>query len=127
GTTGAGSGTGGGSGSTAGASGEAGSAWFVAGGRRLAQVPLARLDPGGAATTSTLGAGSTSAPGMAPTSSLAATTPSTAAPAPSATAAPGSGGPSGAALTVGTVVRVWAVPPGAAVPAIDPFLRRAPP
>jgi D-alanyl-D-alanine carboxypeptidase len=120
GTTGAGSGTGGGSGSTAGASGEAGSAWFVAGGRRLAQVPLARLDPGGAATTATLGAGSTSAPGMAPTSTLTA-------PAPSATAAPGSGGPSGAALTVGTVVRVWAVPPGVAVPAIDPFLRRAPP
>jgi D-alanyl-D-alanine carboxypeptidase len=143
GATGAGSGTGGGSGSTAGASGQAASAWFVAGGRRLVQVPLAQLDPGGAATTatlgavptstlaaaptSTLGAGSTSAPGMAPTSSLAATTPSTAAPAPSATAAPRSGGPSGAALTVGTVVRVWAVPPGAAVPAIDPFLRRAPP
>jgi D-alanyl-D-alanine carboxypeptidase len=109
-----------GSAGTTGAGSGTGSAWFVAGGRRLAQVRLARLDPGGAATTATLGAGSASAPGAAPTATLTA-------PAPSATAAPGSGGPSGAALTVGTVVRVWAVPPGAAVPAIDPFLRRAPP
>jgi D-alanyl-D-alanine carboxypeptidase len=119
GTTGAGSGTGGGPGSTAGASGEAGSAWFVGGGRRLVRVPLARLDPGGAAPTSTLAAAPTSTLGAAPTSTLTA-------PAPSAAAAPGSGGPSGAILTVGTVVRVWAVPPGAVAPAIDPFLRRAP-
>jgi serine-type D-Ala-D-Ala carboxypeptidase (penicillin-binding protein 5/6) len=117
--TGAGSGTGGGPGSTAGASGEAGSAWFVGGGRRLVRVPLARLDPGGAAPTSTLAAAPTSTLGAAPTSTLTA-------PAPSAAAAPGSGGPSGAILTVGTVVRVWAVPPGAVAPAIDPFLRRAP-
>src|SRR5215216_5642454 len=73
GTAGAGSGTGGGPGSTPGASGEAGSAWFVGGGRRLVRVPLARLDPGGAAPASTLGA--------APTSTLAA-------PASSAAAAP---------------------------------------
>jgi D-alanyl-D-alanine carboxypeptidase len=118
GTAGAGSGTGGGPGSTAGgpgstagASSEAGSAWLVGGGRRLVRVPLARLDPGRAAPTSTLGA--------APTSTLTA-------PASSAAAAPGSGGPSGATLTMGTVVRVWAVPPGAVAPAIDPFLRRAP-
>ena len=37
------------------------------------------------------------------------------------------GGPPGATLTVGTVVRPWPVPPGAPAPAIDPFLRRAPP
>jgi hypothetical protein len=91
----------------------------VGGGRRLVRVPLARLDPGGAAPTSTLAAAPTSTLGAAPTSTLTA-------PAPSAAAAPGSGGPSGAILTVGTVVRVWAVPPGAVAPAIDPFLRRAP-
>jgi D-alanyl-D-alanine carboxypeptidase len=111
GTTGAGSGTGGGSGSSEGAPGEAGSAWFVGGDRRLVRIPLARPDPGRPAPTST--------PGAAPTSTPTA-------PPPSAGAAPGSGGPSGATLTVGTVVRVWAVPPGAVVPAIDPFLRRAP-
>jgi D-alanyl-D-alanine carboxypeptidase len=85
------------------------SAWFVGGGRRLVRVPLARLEAGGAAPSST--------PGMS--------APSTA-PAPSTGADPGSGGPAGATLVEGTVVRVWAVPPGAAAPAIDPFLRRAP-
>jgi D-alanyl-D-alanine carboxypeptidase (penicillin-binding protein 5/6) len=39
----------------------------------------------------------------------------------------GSGGPPGATLTAGTVVRVAPVPPGAPAPAIDPFLRRTPP
>jgi D-alanyl-D-alanine carboxypeptidase len=127
GTAGAGSGTGGGPGSTAGASGEAGSAWFVGGGRRLVRVPLARLDPGGAAPTSTLAAAPTSTLAANPTSTLGAAPTSTlTAPASSAAAAPGSGGPSGATLTMGTVVRVWAVPPGALAPAIDPFLRRAP-
>jgi D-alanyl-D-alanine carboxypeptidase len=134
------------SGSAAGATADGASAWFVAGGRRLAPIPLARLDPGGAvptstpgtAPTSTPGAAPTSAPGAAPTSAPAAaptstlgvgstaTPPSAGAPAPSTATAPGSGGPSGAPLTVGTVVRVWAVPAGAGVPAIDPFLRRAP-
>ena len=73
------------------------SAWFVAGGRRLVRVPLARVGTGGVAPTST------------PTSTGAV---------------PGSGGPPGATLAAGTVVRVGPVPPGA--PAIDPFLRRPP-
>jgi hypothetical protein len=112
---GAGSGTTGGSGPAAGASPGATSAWFVGGGRRLVRVPLARLEAGGAAPTST-----PTAPAPSP-----APGPSTA-PAPSTGAVPGSGGPAGATLVEGTVVRVWAVPPGAAAPAIDPFLRRAP-
>ena len=37
------------------------------------------------------------------------------------------GGAPGATLTVGTAVRLRPVPPGAAPPVIDPFLRRAPP
>jgi D-alanyl-D-alanine carboxypeptidase len=76
------------------------SAWFVGGGRRLVRLPLARAAAG-------------TAPASTPT-----------APVPPGTA-PGSGGPSGATLVAGTVVGVWAVPPGAAVPVIDPFLRRA--
>jgi serine-type D-Ala-D-Ala carboxypeptidase (penicillin-binding protein 5/6) len=40
---------------------------------------------------------------------------------------PGSAGPPGATLTAGAVVPVGPVPPGAASPAIDPFLRRDPP
>jgi serine-type D-Ala-D-Ala carboxypeptidase (penicillin-binding protein 5/6) len=100
-------------------------AWFVGGGRRLVRVPLAQLDAGGAAPTSALGAGPTSAGGAAPGSTPTAAPPS-GAPPPSTGAAAGSGGPSGAALSVGTVVRVWAVPPGAGAPAIDPLLRRAP-
>jgi D-alanyl-D-alanine carboxypeptidase len=138
GAPGAGSGTSGGSGSAAGATADEASAWFVTGNRRLVRIPLARLDPGRAAPTSTPGvvptstpgAAPTSAPGPAPTSTLGVgsttTPPSAGAPAPSTATAPGSGGPSGAPLTVGTVVRVWAVPAGAGVPAIDPFLRRAP-
>jgi serine-type D-Ala-D-Ala carboxypeptidase (penicillin-binding protein 5/6) len=76
------------------------SAWFLGGGRRLVRLPLARA------------AGAATAP----------STPT--APAPGATA-PGSGGPWGATLVAGTVARVWAVPPGAVAPVIDPFLRRA--
>jgi serine-type D-Ala-D-Ala carboxypeptidase (penicillin-binding protein 5/6) len=102
-------------------------AWFVGGGRRLVRLPLAQLDAGGAAPTSALRAAPTSTLGVAPTSTVgvAPSSTTTAAP-PSTGAVAGSGGPSGAALSVGTVVRVWAVPPGAGAPAIDPFLRRAP-
>ena len=117
---GAGPGTTGGSGPAAGASSGATSAWFVGGGRRLVRVPLVRLEAGGAAPTSTPTA---PAPSTAPAPTVPG--PSTA-PAPSTGAVPGSGGPAGATLVEGTVVRVWAVPPGAAAPAIDPFLRRAP-
>jgi len=75
--------------------------WFVAGERRLAQVRLGPLPPTGIAPSAT----------PAPTTSLAAG----GAPGPAAT------------LTVGAPVRVGPVPPGAPAPAIDPFLRRAPP
>ena len=88
-------------GSAAATSGDAASAWFVGGGRRLARLPLARAPGAGTAPTPT------------PTT-----------PAPSTGVASGSGGPSGAVLVAGTVVRVWAVPPGAVAPVIDPFLRR---
>src|SRR5215211_2011134 len=88
-------------GSAAVTSGDAASAWFVGGGRRLARLPLARAPGAGTAPTPT------------PT-----------APAPSTGVVSGSGGPSGAVLVAGTVVRVWAVPPGAVAPVIDPFLRR---
>jgi serine-type D-Ala-D-Ala carboxypeptidase (penicillin-binding protein 5/6) len=76
-------------------------AWFVGGERRLVRVRLVPLAAAGPAPTSTL---------VAPPASGSA-----------------SGGPPGSTLTVGGVVRVWPVPPGAAAPAIDPFLRRAPP
>ncbi|MDF2744365.1 MAG: hypothetical protein K0S88_5742, partial [Actinomycetia bacterium] len=75
--------------------------WFVAGERRLAQVRLGPLPPTGIAPSAT----------PAPTTSLAAG----GAPGPAAT------------LTAGAPVRVGPVPPGAPAPAIDPFLRRAPP
>jgi D-alanyl-D-alanine carboxypeptidase len=91
------------------------SAWFVGGGRRLVRVPLAPAASGTAPTPTT------TAP--APSTGSAAPT----APAPPGSAAPESGGPSGASLVAGTVVRVWAVPPGAGAPVIDPFLRRAAP
>jgi D-alanyl-D-alanine carboxypeptidase len=76
-------------------------AWFVGGERRLVRVRLVPLAAAGPAPTSTL---------VAPPASGSA-----------------SGGPPGSTLTVGGVVRVWPAPPGAAAPAIDPFLRRAPP
>jgi D-alanyl-D-alanine carboxypeptidase len=41
-------------------------------------------------------------------------------------AQPPTGGPAGSALVAGTVVRLAPVPPGAAAPVIDPFLRRSP-
>jgi D-alanyl-D-alanine carboxypeptidase len=88
------------------------SAWLVGGGRRLVRLPLA---PAAAGTAPTATPTAPVPSGTAPPTSAAASTET----------APGSGGPSGATLVAGTVVRVWAVPPGAAVPVIDPFLRRA--
>ena len=79
-------------------------AWFTAGGRRLAQV---RLDP--------MPAGGPTAP----------TT--TVAPPPPAAPSTAAGTDPAAALTAGAVVRVGPVPPGAPSPTIDPSLRRAPP
>jgi serine-type D-Ala-D-Ala carboxypeptidase (penicillin-binding protein 5/6) len=103
GTTGGGSG--GGATTTGGGSGSAGprgatTGWFVAGARRLAQVRLGPLPPTGIAPSAT--------------------------PAPTTSPAAGAPGPA-ATLTVGAPVRVGPVPPGAPAPAIDPFLRRAPP
>jgi serine-type D-Ala-D-Ala carboxypeptidase (penicillin-binding protein 5/6) len=98
-----GGGSGGGAGATGGGSADrrgAATGWFVAGARRLAQVRLGPLPPTGIAPSAT----------PAPTTSPAAGTP----------------GPA-ATLTVGAPVQVGPVPPGAAAPAIDPFLRRAPP
>jgi D-alanyl-D-alanine carboxypeptidase (penicillin-binding protein 5/6) len=108
-------------GSAAATSGDAASAWFVGGGRRLARLPLARAPGAGTASTPTP---TTPAPstGPAPSGGAPATGPSGAAP--GTGVASGSGGPSGAVLVAGTVVRVWAVPPGAVAPVIDPFLRR---
>jgi serine-type D-Ala-D-Ala carboxypeptidase (penicillin-binding protein 5/6) len=99
-------GSGGGAGTTSGGSGSAGprgatTGWFVAGERRLTQVRLGPLPPTGIAPSGT----------PAPTTSPAAG---------------GTPGPA-ATLTVGAPVRVGPVPPGAPAPAIDPFLRRAPP
>jgi len=89
----------------------AANAWFTAGGRRLAPVPLAPLPPGGPAATTTRPA---AAPSTATTAAVAA---------PSATAGPDPA----ATLTVGAVVRPHPAPPGAPAPTIDPSLRRAPP
>jgi D-alanyl-D-alanine carboxypeptidase (penicillin-binding protein 5/6) len=94
-------------GSAAATSGDAASAWFVGGGRRLARLPLARAPGAGTASTP---APTTPAPstGPAPSGGAPATGPSGAAP--GTGVASGSGGPSGAVLVAGTVV--------------DPFLRR---
>jgi serine-type D-Ala-D-Ala carboxypeptidase (penicillin-binding protein 5/6) len=108
-------------GSAAATSGDAASAWFVGGGRRLARLPLARAPGAGTASTPAPTAPAPST-GPAPSGGAPATGPSGAAP--GTGVASGSGGPSGAVLVAGTVVRVWAVPPGAVAPVIDPFLRR---
>jgi serine-type D-Ala-D-Ala carboxypeptidase (penicillin-binding protein 5/6) len=76
-------------------------AWFTGGRGRIGRVRLVRLPAAGPA------------PSAAPGTSAATTTAGTAG--------------SEATLTAGTVVRVRPVPPGAVAPAIDPFLRRAPP
>jgi D-alanyl-D-alanine carboxypeptidase len=77
-------------------------AWFEAGGSRLARLRLTPLPSTGPA-------------------------PPPAAPSTAAGSSAGSEGPSGATLTLGSAVRIWPVPPGAPAPAIDPFLRRSPP
>jgi D-alanyl-D-alanine carboxypeptidase len=98
-----------------GAAGGAGSGWFLTGRQRLVPVRLGRLPAAGPAPTSTL---------AAPPSSAAPS----ATPPPAAAGGAGSGGgPLGATLVVGAAVRPWPVPPGAAAPTIDAFLRRAPP
>jgi serine-type D-Ala-D-Ala carboxypeptidase (penicillin-binding protein 5/6) len=84
----------------------AASAWLVVGGTRLLRVPLARLPAAGPPPSATLAAPPSTAPG--------------------ATAGTGPGAP-GATLTAGTAVRPSPVPPGAAAPTIDPFLRRPSP
>jgi D-alanyl-D-alanine carboxypeptidase len=83
-------------------------AWFTAGGRRLTQVPLAPIPAGGVAASTT---------------TVAAAPPAAAPP----TAGAAGPGPATATLTVGAVVQVQPVPPGAPSPVIDPSLRRAPP
>jgi D-alanyl-D-alanine carboxypeptidase (penicillin-binding protein 5/6) len=83
----------------------AATAWFTAGGRRLAQVRLAPLPLGGP---------------TAPTTTLAPA-------APAAPPAAAGTDPAAAPLTAGAAVRVRPVPPGAPTPTIDPTLRRAPP
>lgn len=99
-----------------GATGDATSAWFVAGRRRLVPVRLGRLPAAGPAPTSTL---------AAPPSS--AGPPGATAPASGAGGAGSGGGPLGTTLVAGAAVRPWPVPPGAPAPAIDSFLRREPP
>jgi D-alanyl-D-alanine carboxypeptidase len=94
------------------AAGGAAAAWFLAGQRRLVPVRLGRLPAAGPAPTSTL------APPPSTTGPTATTVPASGA---------GGAGPLGAALVVGAAVRPWPVPPGARPPAIDAFLRRAPP
>jgi D-alanyl-D-alanine carboxypeptidase (penicillin-binding protein 5/6) len=94
---------GGGLGPTAATAGGTTSAWFMTGQRRLLRVPLVELPAAGPQSTAT----------PSPPSSGAG-------------AGAGPGGPPGATLAAGAVVRVWPVPPGAAAPAIDPFLRRDP-
>jgi serine-type D-Ala-D-Ala carboxypeptidase (penicillin-binding protein 5/6) len=98
------------SGSSGGTPGSAGGevAVFTSGERRLVRVGLDRLPGTGPAPTPT--------PGPAPTSGGSGQV-----------TGGGSGGQPGATLTVGAVVRVGPVPPGAPAPAIDPTLRRAPP
>jgi D-alanyl-D-alanine carboxypeptidase (penicillin-binding protein 5/6) len=101
------------------------SAWVTAADRRVAQVPLAPLPPGGpAASTTTMAApppaaATTTQPAGA--ASTAATTTVTATPPATAGADPA------ATLTVGALVRPLPVPPGAPAPTIDPSLRRTPP
>jgi serine-type D-Ala-D-Ala carboxypeptidase (penicillin-binding protein 5/6) len=100
-------------------------AWFTAGGRRLAPVPLAPLPPGSPAATTTPSAAAS--PTIVATTTPSAVVPSTATTA--AVAAPSTtAGPDPAAtLTVGAVVRPHPAPPGSPAPTIDPSLRRTPP
>jgi D-alanyl-D-alanine carboxypeptidase len=118
GTAGTGSGTSTGPSAGPGA-GAAVTAWLASGQRRLVQVPLVRLPAAGPPSSTRLP--------PAPTTGPAATIPgATIGPAGTVGGA-GAGDPLGATLTAGAAVRVWPVPRGAAVPTIDPFLRRDPP
>jgi hypothetical protein len=116
---------GGGTGTAGGGPGGAAAAWFTAAGRRLLRIRLVRLP--GAQPAPTL----TTVPPVPTTVLTTPTTIPTARPAPTSTTAhtaPTSvGGTSGATLTVGTTVQLRPVPPEAAPPVIDPFLRRASP
>jgi D-alanyl-D-alanine carboxypeptidase len=97
----------------------AANAWLTAAGRRLAQVPLAPLPPGGpAASTTTM---------TAPPPAAAATTQPAGAASTAATTTATAGTDPAATLTVGALVRPHPVPPGAPAPTIDPSLRRTPP
>jgi D-alanyl-D-alanine carboxypeptidase len=82
----------------------AASAWFTAGGRRLAQVRLDPMPAGGPTAPTTTVAPAPATPSTAAGTDLAAET-----------------------ISAAAVVRVRPVPPGAPSPAIDPSLRRAPP
>ena len=94
-------------------------AWFTAAGRRLAQVPLAPLPPGGpAASTTTM---------AAPPPAAATTTQPAGAASTAATTTATAGTDPAATLTVGALVRPHPVPLGAPAPTIDPSLRRTPP
>jgi D-alanyl-D-alanine carboxypeptidase (penicillin-binding protein 5/6) len=97
------------------AAGGGGSAWFVAGQRRLVPVRLGRLPATGPVPTSTLPVP------PSPTGPPGTTGPQ---------AGPGGAGPGagplGTTLVAGTPVRPWPVPPGARAPTIDAFLRREP-
>jgi serine-type D-Ala-D-Ala carboxypeptidase (penicillin-binding protein 5/6) len=111
--------TGGTPGTTAGAAGAGRDGWFMAGGRRLLRVRLDRLPATG--------------PTPAPTPTTVQVAPSTVRVAPSTVQTTAQTGPAGMAggpgttLTVGVPVQLRPVPPGAAPPVIDSFLRRAPP
>jgi D-alanyl-D-alanine carboxypeptidase (penicillin-binding protein 5/6) len=124
---------GGATGTAAGGPGDATAAWFTVAGRRLLRIRLVRLPGARPAPTPTT---VLTAPTTVPTST--STTIPTARPVPTPTTvltAPATGpssptnlgGTSGATLTVGTTVQVRPVPPGAAPPVIDAFLRRASP
>jgi serine-type D-Ala-D-Ala carboxypeptidase (penicillin-binding protein 5/6) len=128
---GAGSGSAGGGQGSAGAGGPGadGSAWFMSGRGRLVRVLLVRAAAiGGPPTVPSPPATEATSGGPAGSSgSAAGTGPAPGAPGSGAGPAPGAVGPVGATLTAGAAVRVWPVPPGAAGPVIDPFLRRDPP
>jgi len=104
--------TGAGAGTAGGGPGGATAAWFTAAGRRLLRIRLVRLPAARPAPTPTTVI-------AAPTTAL--TTPTTAPTTPTVVGAPA------ATLTVGATVQVGPVPPAAAPPVIDPFLRRASP
>jgi D-alanyl-D-alanine carboxypeptidase (penicillin-binding protein 5/6) len=92
-------------------------AWFLAGQRRLAPVPLERLPAAGPAPTSTLAPAPTST--VPPAPSAGRTTPPA--------GGGGAPGPLGATLVAGAAVRPSPVPAGVRAPTIDAFLRREPP